>query len=152
MPRNKAVDIPHQQTSDHRIPRIPQPATGPAPLGWELVSVLTSQPDDRDLGLAYAKLAESGDEFATARGLQLLLSAQAKSPNDSALLAGLAYLLKKKGKTMQRFASSESPWNLTPKILGPPPTSESSTRRLESRIAHLRFGRRSSPERLSMRG
>jgi len=98
MPRNKAVDIPHQQTTDHRIPRIPQPATGPAPLGRELVSVLTSQPDDRDLGLAYAKLAESGDEFATARGLQLLQSAQAKSPNDSALLAGLAFLLKKQGK------------------------------------------------------
>ena len=98
MPRNKAVDIPHQQTTDHRIPRIPQPATGPAPLGRELVSVLTSQPDDRDLGLAYAKLAESGDEFATARGLELLQSAQAKSPNDSALLAGLAYLLKKQGK------------------------------------------------------
>jgi hypothetical protein len=98
MPRNKAVDIPHQQTTDHRIPRIPQPTTGPAPLGRELVSVLTSQPDDRDLGLAYAKLAESGDEFAAARGLQLLQSAQAKSPNDSALLAGLAYLLKKQGK------------------------------------------------------
>ncbi len=101
MPRNKSVDIPHQQTTDHRIPRIPQPATGPAPLGRELVSVLTSQTDGRDLGLAYAKLAESGDEFATTRGLQLLQSAQAKSPNDSALLAGLAYLLKKQGKDVE---------------------------------------------------
>ncbi len=98
MPRNNAVDIPHQQTTDHRIPRIPQPATAPPPLSRELVSVLTPQSDDRDLGLAYAKLAESGDESATARGLQLLQSAQAKSPNDSALLAGLAYLLKKQGK------------------------------------------------------
>lgn len=98
MPRNKSVDIPHQQTTDHRIPRIPQPATTPGLLGRELVSVLTSQPDDRDLGLAYAKLAESGDEFATTRGLQLLQAAQTKSPNDAALLAGLAYLLKKQGK------------------------------------------------------
>jgi len=98
MTRNNAVDIPHQQTTDHRIPRIPQPATAPPPLSRELVSVLTPQSDDRDLGLAYAKLAESGDESATARGLQLLQSAQAKSPNDSALLAGLAYLLKKQGK------------------------------------------------------
>ena len=98
MPRNKAVDIPHQQTTDHRIPRIPEPATNPAPPGRDLIAVLSSQADDRDLGLAYAKLAESGDEFAVPRGLQLLLSAQAKSPNDSALLAGLAYLLKKQGK------------------------------------------------------
>ena len=98
MPRNKAVDIPHQQTTDHRIPRIPQPATAPAPPGKELVSVLSSQADDRDLGLAYAKLAESGDEFATTRGLELLQSAQAKSQNDSALLAGLGFLLKKQGK------------------------------------------------------
>jgi tetratricopeptide repeat protein/cytochrome c554/c'-like protein len=98
MPRNKAVDIPHQQTTDHRIPRIPPPASAPAPPGKELVSVLTSQADDRDLGLAYAKLAESGDEFAAAHGLQLLQSAQAKSPQDSALLAGLAFLLKKQGK------------------------------------------------------
>ena len=98
MPRNKAIDIPHQQTTDHRIPRIPDPATGPVPSGRELVSVLTSQADDRDLGLAYAKVAERGDEFATMRGLQLLQSAQAKSPNDSALLAGLAYLLKRQGK------------------------------------------------------
>jgi hypothetical protein len=151
MPRNKAVDIPHQQTTDHRIPRIPQPATAPAPLGRELVSVLTSQADDRDLGLAYAKLAESGDGFATARGLQLLQSAQAKSPNDSALLAGLAYLLKSRGKTMKRFTSLENPWNLTPKIPGPLPTSEFSIKRLEKRIALLRSGRRSFPERLSMR-
>jgi tetratricopeptide (TPR) repeat protein len=98
MPRNKAIDIPHQQTTDHRIPRIPDPAAGPVPSGRELVSVLTSQADDRDLGLAYAKVAESGDEFATVRGLQLLQSAQAKSANDSDLLAGLAYLLKKLGK------------------------------------------------------
>jgi hypothetical protein len=98
MPRNKAVDIPHQQTTDHRIPRIPQLATAPAPPGKELVSVLSLQADDRDLGLAYAKLAESGDEFATTRGLQLLQSAQSKNPDDSALLAGLAFLLKKQGK------------------------------------------------------
>jgi hypothetical protein len=98
MPRNKAVDIPHQQTTDHRIPRIPQLATAPAPPGKELVSVLSLQADDRDLGLAYAKLAESGNEFATTRGLQLLQSAQAKNPDDSALLAGLAFLLKKQGK------------------------------------------------------
>jgi len=98
MPRNKATDIPHQQTTDHRIPRIPEQAAGPVPIGRELVSVLTSQADDRDLGLAYEKLAEHGDEFATMRGLQLLQSAQAKSPNDSALLAGLGYLLKTVGK------------------------------------------------------
>jgi tetratricopeptide (TPR) repeat protein len=98
MPRNKATDIPHQQTTDHRIPRIPEPATGPAPSSRELVSVLTLQADDRDLGLAYEKVAEQGDEFATMRGLQLLQSAQAKSPNDSALLAGLGYLLKTMGK------------------------------------------------------
>src|SRR5216684_3608973 len=98
MPRNKATDIPHQQTTDHRIPRIPDLATEPVPSGRELVSVLTSQADDRDLGLAYAKVAEHGDEFATMRGLQLLQSAQAKTPNDSALLAGLGYLLKTMGK------------------------------------------------------
>jgi len=98
MPRNKATDIPHQQTTDHRIPRIPEPAAGPGPSSRELVSVLTSQADARDLGLAYEKVAEQGDEFATMRGLQLLQSAQAKSPNDSALLAGLGYLLKTMGK------------------------------------------------------
>ena len=98
MPRNKAVDIPHQQTTDHRIPRIPYSATSPAPPGRELVPVLTPQVDDRDFGLAYAKLAENGDEFATLRGLQLLQSALPKNPNDSSLLAGLAFLLKRQGQ------------------------------------------------------
>jgi len=82
MPRNKATDIPHQQTTDHEF-RVFLSRQQDSSSSRELVSVLTSQADDRDLGLAYEKVAEQGDEFATMRGLQLLQSAQAKSPNDS---------------------------------------------------------------------
>jgi len=114
MPRNPAVDIPHQQTTDHRIPRVPNPQTVSPPLGHELVSVLTLQPDERDLGLAYARIAESGDQFAAARGLQLLQSARSKSPADPALLAGLAYLLKKQGQDEEAIRTFKKCLELDP--------------------------------------
>ncbi|MEQ1352419.1 MAG: tetratricopeptide repeat protein [Candidatus Acidiferrum sp.] len=97
MPRNKATGIPHQQTTDHRIPRVAPPIQSPSQPGKHLESVLTAHPDDRDLGLAYAKLAENGDEFAASRAVQLLQSARLKSPHDPALFAALGFVLKKRG-------------------------------------------------------
>jgi len=86
----------------------------PTSVGRELVSVLTPEPSDRDLGLAYEKLAETGDEFATVRGLQLLQSASAMNPNDSALLAGLGYLLKKQGKDDEAIRAFRKSLELDP--------------------------------------
>jgi tetratricopeptide (TPR) repeat protein len=100
MPRNPAVDIPHQQATDHRIPRFPEESslTPPPPRGRELVPVLSATIEDRDLGLAYVRSVELGDDSALEPGLFLLQSAAATKPGDSPLLAGLAYLQKKRGE------------------------------------------------------
>lgn len=114
MPRNRATGIPHQQTTDHRIPRIAPVAQSLPATSEELQSVLTAHPDDRDLGLAYAKVAENGDESATTRATQLLHAARAKNPRDSALLAGLGFVLKKQGHDDQAIEALKAAIEIDP--------------------------------------
>jgi predicted CXXCH cytochrome family protein len=98
MPTRKTRDISHEQLTDHDIearPNAPQlklsgleDKSGP-----ELVPVGSFAAGDRELGLAYAQLAELGDRVSGERALKLLQSAEASGSDDAELHSRLGYLL-----------------------------------------------------------
>jgi predicted CXXCH cytochrome family protein len=76
MARPPSNDIAHEQVTDHWIRRKVSEARLPLATTGELVSVGGIAAGDRELGLAYAQVAESGDSQAGARALELLSSAE----------------------------------------------------------------------------
>ena len=82
MPREPTEDIAHEQVTDHRI-QIPTPGAlrsegAPAlqPPSSKLVPIDGAPSTPRDLGLAYAQMAEHGNRRAGERAMQLLQQAE----------------------------------------------------------------------------
>jgi len=101
MPSSLSVDIAHTEVTDHRIQR--RPATRP-----QLLQDLTTQKsspalipfpyskeaddDIRDRALAWQSIAENGMPEATREAARLLPLVAKQSPDDPAILSGLAYV------------------------------------------------------------
>jgi hypothetical protein len=101
MPTRKTSDISHEQTTDHNIQPIPVEPTSPLRLTtlgesaappYSLVPVGNIKANDRELGLAYAQAALSGNDSARKQALPLLLSAEASGANDAELHAQLGLI------------------------------------------------------------
>jgi predicted CXXCH cytochrome family protein len=95
MPRQKTEDVAHEQVTDHRIQRQPVPGienTGQT--SRELTGVDEVPISDRDLGLAYAQLAEHGNQEAGRRAMLLLERAEGGSnqSSDADLHTSLGFL------------------------------------------------------------
>jgi hypothetical protein len=71
MSRAASSDIAHEQITDHLIKKRMTPRLETTPAGGELEAV-GSSPRDRDFGLAYAQMAERGDQEAGQRAIKLL--------------------------------------------------------------------------------
>jgi tetratricopeptide (TPR) repeat protein len=86
MPTRATTDISHEQVTDHNIQRRPAPtaATRFTDLAesTELVPVGNVSAGDRELGLAYAQLAEHGDRVAATKAIRLLAKAEKDGHND----------------------------------------------------------------------
>jgi Flp pilus assembly protein TadD len=106
MPANASTDVAHTAVTDHRILR--RPDSGPVLLNAQATTSslprLTSFPpaadaerDTRDLALAWASMAERGDDTVLKHAEQLLRQAVQESPNDAALLSSLAYVRQRRG-------------------------------------------------------
>jgi Flp pilus assembly protein TadD len=87
MPTRKTTDISHEQTTDHNIQR--QPSTTGSLLRLKdleastvLLPVGSVSARDRELGLAYAQLAEHGDRKAGEKALHLLQQAEKNGTSD----------------------------------------------------------------------
>jgi tetratricopeptide (TPR) repeat protein len=65
-------DIAHEQVTDHWIRRRPSAQAIPKVKRGELSTVGGESASDRDFGLAYAQMAERGDQEASKRALELL--------------------------------------------------------------------------------
>ena len=81
MPRGASEDIAHEQVTDHRI-QIPQPtwkATRPSLTG-ALTPIGEEHTTDRELGLAYAQMAQRGDQASGQKALALLRNAELAQP------------------------------------------------------------------------
>ena len=102
MPTRKTLDISHEQLTDHDIEAHPTASSAPltrrAQLP-ELVPVGTPTAGPRELGLAYAQLAQraSGNRLAGERALTLLQQAEKSGSDDPELHTQLGYLLQLSG-------------------------------------------------------
>jgi tetratricopeptide (TPR) repeat protein len=93
MPMRETTDISHEQLTDHDIERHPREDGGkPGGERETLVPVGDLRAGDRELGLAYAELAERGDRRSGERALMLLTKAEREGMNDADLHVQLGYL------------------------------------------------------------
>ena len=87
MPTREPTDISHEQVTDHNIQR--RPSTTSSAFRFrdladsdELLPVGNVSAGDREFGLAYAQLAEHGNQKAGEKALRLLLKAEKDGAND----------------------------------------------------------------------
>jgi tetratricopeptide (TPR) repeat protein len=96
MPSQDTTDISHEQRTDHNIQARPSSlaAFQLADLdnSNELVPVGGISAGDRELGLAYAQLAEHGDQQAGEKAFSLLRKAEAGGANDLQVHTQLGFL------------------------------------------------------------
>lgn len=100
MPTRDSVDISHNQITDHNIQARPTniaPAQLPETLTYAVVPVGPFPAGDRELGLAYAQLAERGLPHASEHAIRLLSSAIRSGESDHELQARYGYLLQTTG-------------------------------------------------------
>lgn len=106
MPASASTDVAHTQVTDHRIPRRPQVSPHLLQNAQETSSSLprlvpfpasTTEPDPRDLALAWNSIAENGMSVAEPQARELLAKAVKQYPDDPALLSALAYSEQRKG-------------------------------------------------------
>jgi predicted CXXCH cytochrome family protein len=98
MPRSTSEDIAHEQVTDHRI-QIPRAMTGDhVSKGAVLVPIGDEKASDRELGLAYAQMAQRGDRQSGETALTLLRKAEAmETAKDAELHMELGFLEQESG-------------------------------------------------------
>jgi tetratricopeptide (TPR) repeat protein len=101
MPSSLSTDIAHTEVTDHRIPRRPatqpqflQDAAEPKRSPTLIPFPYSKEADDdiRDRALAWQSVAENGPPEAAREAARLLPLAANQSPDDPAILSGLAYV------------------------------------------------------------
>jgi tetratricopeptide (TPR) repeat protein len=106
MPRSASEDIAHEQVTDHRIQIADAPvsrarlAAERASRGGALVAIGEEKTTDRELGLAYAQVAESGVRPSGQKALTLLQKAEAleaATAKDAELHTELGFLEQESG-------------------------------------------------------
>lgn len=105
MPTRKTLDISHEQLTDHDIevqhalsPMLETRLRMP-----NLVPVGAGEAGVRELGLAYAQLAQHGNRLAAQRAIQLLQTAERSGSDDNELHDQLGYLLQVSGSPADAF-------------------------------------------------
>ena len=97
MPSSLSADISHTEVTDHRIQRRPEQSPHLLQDPKSSVTLLPfpnseeAQEDIRDLALAWLSVAENGMPQAVREADRLLPLAAKQSPDDPAVLSGLAY-------------------------------------------------------------
>ncbi len=90
MPARGSSDIAHEQTTDHNIQRTP--ASQQTAKSGDLVPVAGFTAATRELGLAYAQLARTGDTAARDRATHLLVEAARAGATDDQVMLELGFL------------------------------------------------------------
>jgi len=108
MPTREPTDISHEQATDHNIQSRPSTAASTLRLAdlensIELVPVGNVSAGDRELGLAYAQLAEHGNQRAREKAFRLLGEAEKGGASDVQLHTQLGFIEQMSGdKTRAR--------------------------------------------------
>ncbi|HEX5236581.1 MAG TPA: tetratricopeptide repeat protein [Silvibacterium sp.] len=123
MPTRETTDISHEQTTDHDI-QIRPPTNTPAlqladlTRPEDLVPVGGVPVSDREVGLAYAQLAEHGNQKAGERALELLRKAELQGDDDVEVHTQLGFLEQMSGdkeRARKEYANAlkEAPYDAT---------------------------------------
>jgi predicted CXXCH cytochrome family protein len=123
MPTREAADISHEQATDHNIQRRPHSMSSDvrfldAAEEDDLVPVGKVSAGDREMGLAYAQLAESGNQKDAEKALRLLLRAEKNGASDVELHTKLGFIEQMSGDksdARKEYADSlkEDPYDAT---------------------------------------
>jgi predicted CXXCH cytochrome family protein len=123
MPTREAADISHEQATDHNIQRRPQTTSSAvrfleASEEDDLVPVGKVLAGDREMGLAYAQLAENGNQKDAEKALRLLLRAEKGGASDVELHTKLGFIEQMSGDksgARKEYADSlkEDPYDAT---------------------------------------
>jgi predicted CXXCH cytochrome family protein len=123
MPSRDTADISHEQTTDHNIQKRPHSATSTARFlnaaeEDDLVPVGKVPFGDREMGLAYAQLAENGNPKDAEKALRLLLKAEKDGASDVELHTKLGFIEQMSGDKIEarkEYADSlkEDPYDAT---------------------------------------
>jgi Flp pilus assembly protein TadD len=103
MPRAGSEDIAHEQVTDHRIQIVSGASRNPhegASKSGVLVLIGEEKATDRELGLAYAQMAQHGDRVSAETALTLLQKAEAleaATAKDAELHTELGFLEQRSG-------------------------------------------------------
>lgn len=111
MPQQSTADIAHEQATDHRIPRVPDlTVKDAAAISKELTTINNQPATPREFGLAYAQIAQHGDQFAHSEALRFLKAAETSIDNgspDSELHTQLGFLEQTSGDKIQAVREYE---------------------------------------------
>lgn len=102
MPTQETTDISHEQTTDHNIQRYPSTEKSRLSNAFdfdELIPVGNVIPSDREFGLAYAQLAEKGDQKAGERARYFLQRAEKEGSSDAQLHTQLGFIEQMSGNS-----------------------------------------------------
>jgi predicted CXXCH cytochrome family protein len=123
MPTREAADISHEQVTDHDIQRHPHSTASITRFldtaeADELLPVGKVSAGDRETGLAYAQLAESGNQKDAEKALRLLLKAEKAGASDVELHTKLGLIEQMSGDNSdarKEYAASlkEDPYDAT---------------------------------------
>jgi predicted CXXCH cytochrome family protein len=118
MPSRNAADISHEQVTDHNIESRPEmlAVSGRVSMkdGEELVPVGGVRVGDRELGMAYAQLAERGDRRAGETALRLLTRAEQMGVSDEQMEVQLGFLEQMSGQAAKARADYTEALNADP--------------------------------------
>ena len=122
MPTRRTSDISHEQLTDHDVEASPDTLQAPLPTAKRkpanLIPVGNSPTSVRELGLAYAQLADRGDQASGQKALSLLGQAELTGKKDFEVLDQLAFLLQVSGSTIPAAehylaALKQNPFDIT---------------------------------------
>lgn len=126
MPASASTDVAHTQVTDHRIPRRPQLSPQLLQNAQEISSSLPrlvpfpaskTEPDLRDLALAWNSIAENGMSVAEPHARDLLANAVKQLPDDPALLSAFAYSEQRRGSIAHARELYEKALALDPSLV-----------------------------------
>jgi predicted CXXCH cytochrome family protein len=156
MPTRATTDISHEQATDHNIQRRPATAASarfadPAE-STELLPVGRVSAGDRELGLAYAQLAEHGNRVAAAMAVRLLAKAEKDGHDDVQVHTQLGFIEQMSGDKVDARkeymeALREDPYQAT--ALGDLAVLDASSGGVEDAVALLQRAVEADPSQMT---
>lgn len=156
MPTRATTDISHEQATDHNIQRRPSTITSARFANLtesaELVPVGSVSTGDRELGLAYAQLAEHSDRVAATKAVRLLTKAEKEGHGDAQVHTQVGFIQQMAGDKVgarKEYADAlkEDPYQTT--VLGNLAVLDAASGGVEEAIALLQRAVDADPSQMA---